>query len=187
MPAMIRCFATANEGELRQLISVLPGVSFRYRTMAENKGSFIDIDGNTISLFGLRQDSILKDSRTLWFQCSKEDRRKVAESMGSARQSLQPWQAQWNIQLGGGCARRIQGQAVVTEEHDDGGLTWSGIFSVSPKGTSLQLTFCNPGDIECPSRFCLSLPLCTRWSELLRLCQPGGQGCIWLHGPKTHV
>ena len=36
--------------------------------------------------------------------------------MLEAQKNSAPWQAQWNIQLGGGYTRSIQGQAVLIEK-----------------------------------------------------------------------
>ncbi|MCL6271089.1 PAS domain-containing protein [Sansalvadorimonas sp. 2012CJ34-2] len=136
---MSGCFANANQDALLQLLANLPGVSFCYRTTPEGTGHFTQLDGDTLSLFDLPSDSIMSDHRTLWFQCNRDERRNVFAAMEEARKKHIPWQAKWNIQLGGGYTRHIKGLAVITAEHDDGGLTWSGIFQCLPKSRATTL------------------------------------------------
>ncbi len=93
--------------------------------------------GDTMSLFGHKPEHILHDPRVIWLQCDRQKRQQITKSMLTAQETGRPWRAEWTISLGDHCVQTVSGQAVITEEYDDGGLVWTGIFRCHPKKPDL--------------------------------------------------
>ena len=122
--------ALREEGsQLRRVTDMAPVVIYRYQLTPNGNQKLLFANETAATIFGRSREELLADFSLAWQLIVPEDAERVAESIGIAYTTLQPWSQDFRIKTPDGTIKWIHAHSVPEPPQADGTVIWNGTMS----------------------------------------------------------
>jgi len=111
--------------QLALIADNVPGMIFQWQLSADGVGRFLYVSPGVQSVYGVSQDTLMKDGRALRGITHAEDRVRSDEVMWVSQRTLRPWHLDHRIVRPNGTIGWVEGDAV-PRRTADGATIWNG-------------------------------------------------------------